>query len=146
VGGVGWGGGRWSRVAVPFLFISRRTYLKHFFGGLVRILPRMLPVVFLVLMVIFYYAFLGYLLYRNDVPKEGVLDSLDFFDTPLSSVQMFLRMFMSIPFMLDMEEVYTGYKGIRALGMSFGVIVVLFLGALVPAVANRNFKKQSLER
>ncbi|CAM9807073.1 unnamed protein product, partial [Laminaria digitata] len=31
---------RWSRVTLPFLFISRRTYLKHFVGGMIRVLPR----------------------------------------------------------------------------------------------------------
>lgn len=35
---------------------------------------------------------------------------------------------------------------IRPLGLSYGVIMVVFLGALVPAVANRNFQYQSKER
>lgn len=32
------------------------------------------------------------------------------------------------------------------MGLSYGVIMVIFLGALVPAVANRNFQYQSKER
>lgn len=35
-----WSCDRWSRVILPFLFISRRTYLKHFVGGMIRVLPR----------------------------------------------------------------------------------------------------------
>lgn len=32
------------------------------------------------------------------------------------------------------------------MSLSYGVIMVIFLGALVPAVANRNFQNQSKER
>lgn len=38
------------------------------------------------------------------------------------------------------------YQGIQVMGLSYGVIMVIFLGALVPAVANRNFQHQSKER
>ena len=37
-------------------------------------------------------------------------------------------------------------QGIQVMGLSYGVIMVIFLGALVPAVANRNFQHQSKER
>ncbi|CAN0096267.1 unnamed protein product [Pylaiella littoralis] len=136
---------RWSRVCLPFLFISRRTYLKHFVGGMIRVLPRMLPVAFLMSFVVFFYAFLGYIVYRHEPRDTSLLGDLDLFSYPTSSALTFVRMFTSIPFMLDVEKIYGGRKGIQVLGLSFGVIMVIFLGALVPAVANRNFQYQSKE-
>lgn len=37
-------------------------------------------------------------------------------------------------------------QGIEVMGLSYGVIMVIFLGALIPAVANRNFQNQAKER
>eukprot|EP00903_Cladosiphon_okamuranus_P013924 g12951.t1 len=136
---------RWSRVTLPFLFISRRTYLKHFVGGMIRVLPRMLPVGFLMSFVVFFYGFLGYIVYRDEPRDSSILGDLDLFSEPTSSALTFLRMFTSIPFMLDVEQIYRGKKGIQVMGLSYGVIMVIFLGALVPAVANRNFQHQSKE-
>ncbi|CAM9815125.1 unnamed protein product [Scytosiphon promiscuus] len=136
---------RWSRVTLPFLFISRRTYLKHFVGGVIRVLPRMLPVAFLMSFVGFFYAFLGYIVYRNEPRDTSFLGDLDLFGRPTSSALTFLRIFTSIPFMLDVEHSYRGKKGIQVMGLSYGVIMVIFLGALVPAVANRNFQYQREE-
>ncbi len=42
--------------------------------------------------------------------------------------------------------VSTKTQGIQVMGLSYGVIMVIFLGALVPAVANRNFQNQSKEK
>eukprot|EP00904_Undaria_pinnatifida_P002590 jgi/Undpi1/12331/HiC_scaffold_5.g02007.m1 len=136
---------RWSRVTLPFLFISRRTYLKHFVGGMIRVLPRMTPVFFLMSFVGFFYAFLGYVIFREEPRDEGFLADLPLFEEPGSAALTFLRMFMSIPFMLDTEQKYGGRKGIQVMGLSYGVIMVIFMGALVPAVANRNFQYQSKE-
>ncbi|CAM9865839.1 unnamed protein product, partial [Hapterophycus canaliculatus] len=136
---------RWSRVTLPFLFISRRTYLKHFVGGVIRVLPRMLPVAFLMSFVGFFYAFMGYIVYRDEPRDLSFLGDLDLFSKPTSSALTFLRIFTSIPFMLDVEHSYRGKKGIQVMGLSYGVIMVIFLGALVPAVANRNFQYQREE-
>eukprot|EP00752_Nemacystus_decipiens_P009899 g8831.t1 len=136
---------RWSRITLPFLFISRRTYLKHFVGGMIRVLPRMLPVAFLMSFVVFFYGFLGYIVYRHEPRDSTLLGDLDLFSEPTSSALTFLRIFTSIPFMLDVEQIYRGKKGIQVMGLSYGVIMVIFLGALVPAVANRNFQHQSKE-
>lgn len=44
------------------------------------------------------------------------------------------------------RAIFLFVKGIQVMGLSYGVIMVIFLGALVPAVANRNFQHQSKER
>eukprot|EP00953_Heterococcus_sp_UTEX-ZZ885_P021605 12048-Heterococcus_DN1.PRE.1 len=38
---------RWGRALTPFIFITNRTYLKVFLRGLIRVLPRLLPVLLL---------------------------------------------------------------------------------------------------
>ncbi|CAM9416819.1 unnamed protein product [Ascophyllum nodosum] len=135
---------RWSRVMLPFLFISRRTYMKLFVGGMIRVLPGMVPVVFLISFVLFFYAFLGYVLYRAEPRDPEFLNDLGLFTEPLSSALTFLRIYMSIPFMMDLEMIYQK-KGVQVMSLSYVVIIVIFMGALVPAVANRNFRNQSKE-
>eukprot|EP00752_Nemacystus_decipiens_P004301 g3930.t1 len=135
----------WGRVILPFLFISRRTYLKHFVAGIVRVLPRMLPVAFLISFVVFFYGFLGYIVYRHQPRVSTVLLDLDLFGEPTSSALTFLRIFTARSYMLDVEVIFGGRKDMQVMVLSYAVIMVMFLGSLIPAVANRNFQNQSRE-
>ncbi|CAM9276692.1 unnamed protein product [Ectocarpus sp. 13 AM-2016] len=103
----------WRHVILPFLFISRRTYLKHFLAATIRLLPRMVPVVFLIFFITFFYGFIGYIVYRDEPHVSSLLSDLDLFDQPASSALTFLRIFTARSFMLDVEEIYGG-RPVRA--------------------------------
>ncbi|CAN0188230.1 unnamed protein product, partial [Scytosiphon promiscuus] len=136
----------WRHVILPFLFISRRTYLKHFVAATFRLLPRMVPVVFLISFVTFFYGFLGYIVYRDEPHDSPVLSELELFDEAPSSALTFLRIFTARSFMLDVDTIYGARRDMEVMVLSYGVIMFIFLLALVPAVATHNFIGQSKKR
>ncbi|CAM9484435.1 unnamed protein product [Pylaiella littoralis] len=139
--GVTWNS--WRQMILPFLFISRRTYLKHFVASIIRLIPKMLPVVFLISFITFFYGFLGYIVYRDEPHSSSLLSDLQLFDSPASSALTFLRIFTARSFMLDVEKIYSGRDGVQVMTVSYGVIMFIFLLALVPAVATHNFSAES---
>eukprot|EP00903_Cladosiphon_okamuranus_P014070 g13077.t2 len=135
----------WRHMILPFLFISRRTYLKHFVTAVVRLLPRMLPVVFLISFITFFYGFLGYIVYHHEPHPAAVLSNLNLFDNPVSSAMTFLRIFTARSFMLDLDKLYNDRGDMEVMVLTYGVIMFIFLLALVPAVATHNFNGLSRE-
>ncbi|CAM9319739.1 unnamed protein product, partial [Hapterophycus canaliculatus] len=136
----------WRHVILPFLFISRRTYLKHFVAATFRLLPRMVPVVFLISFITFFYGFLGFIVYRDEPHDSPVLSELELFDGAPSSALTFLRIFTARSFMLDVDIIYGARRDMELMVLSYGVIMFIFLLALVPAVATHNFIGQSKKR
>lgn len=65
---------------------------------------------------------------------------------PLTLTLLASPLSLSLPLPLPWRWCRTSNQGIQVMGLSYGVIMVIFLGALVPAVANRNFQHQSKER
>jgi hypothetical protein len=135
---------RWSRLLAPFIFISKGDYLKVFLRGVFRIMPRLLPIVLVVFFVVSFYGYLGFVLFSHR-RRDLVLQDLPLFRSLSSSILTTLRIFTSIPAMLDVEEEYQTARGVKVFCMSYALITVVLLGTLVTAVANRNFQAASLE-
>jgi hypothetical protein len=71
-----------------------------------------------------------------------MLQELELFISIPGALLTTLRIFTSIPFMLDLELLYKNSSGIRVYCMSYALVTVVVLCALVTSVANKLFQSQ----
>jgi hypothetical protein len=71
-----------------------------------------------------------------------MLQELELFISIPGALLTTLRIFTSIPFMLDLEVLYKNSSGIRVYCMSYALVTVVVLCALVTSVANKLFQSQ----
>lgn len=136
---------RWSRCVTPFIVISAGTYRRFFLSGLIRVLPRLLPVGLLAVFIMSFYAFIGFILFNHTRVHSDILQQLELFATLPTSMVTMLRLAMSIPFILDLEILYKNSTGIILFSLSYAIATVLVLYALVTSIANNLSQQQHQE-
>jgi hypothetical protein len=82
------------------------------------------------------------LIHTDTRAEKDMLQELELFISIPGALLTTLRIFTSIPFMLDLEVLYKNSSGIRVYCMSYALVTVVVLCALVTSVANKLFQSQ----
>ncbi|CAM9385084.1 unnamed protein product [Chrysoparadoxa australica] len=135
---------RWGRAFVPFILITLMPQTRLLLGSVIRVFPRLMPILALVLFAVLFWGFFGFLLFNQVQGKEGFYTSLEFFGTLQSSWLTALRIMSSSPYILDLEENYPG-RACRIYCVTYSWISIVLLTSLVTAVANKLFKEVNIE-
>jgi hypothetical protein len=142
---------RWSRLCAPFLYISSSIHLRAFVTGAMRAMPNMLPILTVLFGLLVFFAFAGFLLFSplsvTDCRrvKHGKLDDLTLFDFPRSALETMAHVFVTPSSALGIEEEYHSCTGIHVFFLTYAIVMVLLLGTLVVAAANKAFTAASRE-